>query len=191
MTRLIIYILIVFAQYTAFSQSIDGFTGYDVNADGDFSLSDYKNSKGVIVVFYSNKCAYGEYYFDRIMSLEESYRSNGIQFILINSNSGEFVTEESEEGMRKFLEHSKINIPYIADKDKQIKTLLNATRTPEVIVLKPLMGRFIIYYQGAIDDNPQSASDVGHEYLKEAIVSLLNNDKSTWNKTRPVGCLIK
>jgi hypothetical protein len=68
---------------------------------------------------------------------------------------------------------------------------LKATRTPEVFVLQPVQNQFKVIYRGAIDDNPQSASDVNHAYLKNTLLNLLNNNKIELNQTRPVGCLIK
>lgn len=191
MIRLLLHSIFYLTSFTVLSQSIEGFSGYNVINDDGFSLSELNDSNGIIVIFYSNKCAYGEYYLDRIKSIIKEFSPKGIDFVLVNSNSSAFVEEESVEGMKTFATRNNINYPYIADKDRKIKSLFKATRTPEVIVLQPMLERFIIHYQGAIDDNAQSASDVSHQYLKESIVSLLTSEKPKLNKTRPVGCLIK
>lgn len=193
MKRLAIFLLIVFCQYVAFSQSIEGFTLPNANAvnNTNFSLSTFKADKAVVLIFYSGKCAYGQHYIERIISLKDEFISKGVKFALINSNSSAFVAEESVEEMKKFAERINLNIPYLADKDKKVKKMLQATRTPEVFVLQPVQNQFRVIYKGAIDDNPQSASDVSHAYLKDALFNLLNNNKIELNQTRPVGCLIK
>ena len=170
----LVTILLVLAYSSGMAQTIAGFTGLDVKTDKDFSLSEYKYSKAIIVIFNSNKCAYSDYYLERIKSLITEYNGNEIRFVMVNSNNSDFVPEESKKGMKEFLAKHKLSIPYISDKDKKIKALLKATRTPEVVLLKPILDRFQIVYQGAIDDNPQSESDVNHAYLKESLLSLLS-----------------
>ncbi|RLD21914.1 MAG: thioredoxin family protein [Bacteroidetes bacterium] len=191
MKELAILFLAIFSHFIGFSQVIKEFSLPDVVDGSTFSLSEAKGEKAIVLIFYSSKCAYGDYYLDRIFSLKNEFSSKGVKFILINSNSSDFVAEESIEEMKKFAVKHSLNIPYLADKEKQVKNMLKATRTPEVFVLKPTQEKFNVFYKGAIDDNPQSASDVSHAYLKEAILILLNNKAPKLNQTRPVGCLIK
>jgi peroxiredoxin len=191
MNRLAVLLLIVFSQYATYGQSIEGFTLPNVVNGANFSLSTLKADNAIVLIFYSGKCAYGEHYFERIKSIKDEFSAKGVKFILINSNSSAFVPEESIEEMKKFADIQNLNIPYLADKDKKVKKMLKATRTPEVFVLKPEQNQFRIMYTGAIDDNPQSASDVSHAYLKDTLLNLLNNNKIGLNQTRPVGCLIK
>ena len=191
MKRLAILSLIIFSQFVVFGQAIESFSLLNAADNTNFSLSNYKADKAIVIIFYSGKCAYGEHYFERIISIKNEYSPKGIKFVLINANSSAFVAEESIEEMKKFAETKKLNIPYLADKEKKVKNILKATRTPEVFVLKPEQNQFRIIYQGAIDDNPQSASDVSHAYLIDTLLNLLNNSKIKVNQTRPVGCLIK
>ena len=191
MKRLAILLLIVFSQYAAFGQSIEGFTLPNVVNGTNFSLAKFKADKAIVLIFYSGKCAYVEHYFERIKSINDEFSPKGVKFVLINSNSSAFVAEESVEEMKNFVDKQNLNIPYLADKDKKVKKMLKATRTPEVFVLKPEQNQFRVIYKGAIDDNPQSASDVSHAYLKDTLFNLLNNSKIELNQTRPVGCLIK
>jgi hypothetical protein len=46
-------------------------------------------------------------------------------------------------------------------------------------------------YRGAIDDNPQVASDVKHSFLKEAIESTLKGQNPLKSSVHPTGCMIK
>lgn len=191
MKRLAILLLIVFSQFKALSQSIEGFSLPNTANSTTFSLSTFKADKAIVVIFYSGKCAYVDHYFERITKIIDEFRPKGVKFVLINSNSSAFVSEESVDEMKKFTDRHNLNIPYLADKDKMVKNMLQATRTPEVFLLKPIQNQFLVVYKGAIDDNPQSASDVSHAYLKDALFNLLKNSKIELNQTRPVGCLIK
>jgi len=46
-------------------------------------------------------------------------------------------------------------------------------------------------YHGAIDDNPQDASNVRRQHLKEAINEILAGKAVTVKESRSVGCSIK
>lgn len=183
--------MIVFWHSMVSGQSIESFSLPNSINDSNFSLSTYKSDKAVVIIFYSGKCAYGDHYFERIISIKDEFSAKGVKFILINANSSAYVPEESLKEMKNFAEKSNLNIPYLADKDKMVKNMLKATRTPEAFVLKPSQGQFSVVYKGAIDDNPQSAGDVSHTYLQDALFNLLNNSKIEFPQTRPVGCLIK
>ena len=191
MRKISILIIVVFCHFIAQAQSIENFSLPNVVDETNFSLSSLKGEKAVVIIFFSGKCAYNEYYLDRILSLQAKFSSQGVRFLLINSNKGDYVEEESLEGMKKFVSTNQISIPYLADKERKVKNTLNASRTPEVFVLKPSQNLFQVVYKGAIDDNPQSASDVSHAYLQETLINLLNKSKIEVNQTRPIGCLIK
>jgi len=191
MKRSALLFFIILTHFTVFAQSIDGFS-LPNTANGEiFALADLKTEKAVVLIFYSGKCAYGEYYLDRIIALKNEFSSKEIKFVLINSNNSDFVAEESVEKMKNFTAQHNLNIPYLADKNKYVKNLLKASRTPEVFVLIPSSQQFKVIYKGAIDDNPQSASDVSHAFLQDALLNLLKNKPVGVNQTRPIGCLIK
>ena len=191
MRRISILIIGILWHFGAIAQSIEDFTLKNVVNDTNFSLSSLKNENAVVIIFSSGKCAYIEYYLDRIISLEKVYSGQKVKFLLINSNNGDYVSEESLTGMKKFAAERGITFPNLADKKKKVKNSLRASRTPEVFVLQPRQNQFEVVYKGAIDDNPQAASDVSHAYLSEALINLQNKNKIEVNQTRPVGCLIK
>ena len=83
-----------------------------------------------------------------------------------------------------------IDVPYLADKEQTVKASFGARKSPEVFLLKNNGGKFSIYYKGAIDNNPQVASDVKEQYLKQNIESLLK-ETSPVSGSRPTGCIIK
>ena len=190
MQRLIIIFLVFLLPFAGKGQQISDFTLPNVVDGQDFTLSSWSDARAVVVIFYSGKCAYGNYYLSRIKSLMAEFKPKKGRFLLINANNSNYVPEESPAAMREFAREHNLPV-YLADKEQQVKNMLGATRTPEVFVLKPSQGQYTVIYQGAIDDNPQSASDVNHPYLRDALLNLLANKKINVNQTRPVGCLIK
>jgi glutathione peroxidase-family protein len=186
-----VLMLILFSTFSLCAQSIEGFVLPNVVDNTDFSLSDFKAERAIVITFLSGKCAFDDHYMGRVVSIRDEYSAKGVKFVLINSNSSNFVEQESIEEMKKFVSNYNLNIPYLADKEKVAKTLLKASRTPEVFVMLPDMNQFTVVYKGAIDDSPHSPSDINHNFLREALFNLLNGKKIELNQTRPVGCLIK
>jgi len=82
-------------------------------------------------------------------------------------------------------------IPYLADKDQKIMEIFGAQKTPEVFLLSTAGGKFTIVYSGAIDDNPQTASDVRQNFLKDALEKLLAGQKVDVAIERVAGCTIR
>jgi peroxiredoxin len=89
--------------------------------------------------------------------------------------------------------HAKQNnfpFPYLVDAGGITSKQFGASKTPESFVLKNIKGSFVLYYKGAIDDNPQTANDVSTFYLKDAINSLLSNSPLKVSEKRASGCMI-
>jgi len=66
-----------------------------------------------------------------------------------------------------------------------------ARKSPEVFLLTTVNGKFNIVYSGAIDDNPQAASDVNQHFVKDAIDKLIAGKKIDVAMQRAIGCTIR
>lgn len=161
----------------------------------DFSLVNTKDGKtvslaglagsGAVVIFTSHECPFDNYYKDRVKDLATQF-SGKIQFILINSN------QEPQESVEQMGIHYKdLNAPYLADKDQVAMEIFGARKSTEVFLLSKVNGKLNVVYSGAIDDNPQVATDVKQSYLKDAIEKLLNGQKIEVATQRASGCTIR
>lgn len=186
MKKLIVLILAL-CSFQAFSQEVSNFTLKNVTDGSNTSLTDYKSSKGVVVIFTSNVCPYSVYYEGRITQLIAEYESKGLSFILINSHLED---KESATEMANKISTWGLKVPYLADKDQSVMNAFHASKSPEVFLLKNNGGYFSVFYQGAIDNNPQVATDVKDQYLKANIDNLLSGKAAT-KGGRPIGCMVK
>lgn len=181
-------ILLLFAlTYFGFSsqaQTVKNFTLPNLLDNSNFSLESYKDKKAVVIFFTSTRCPYTRFYKDRIVKLAQEYQAKSVAFILINAES----TDEASEAMRK--EANAYNLPYLFDKGLAVTSQLGASKTPETFVLESNLGHFTMKYYGAIDDNPQMASEVSEFYLKDAIEAVLNKANLNYNTQKPAGCTI-
>jgi glutathione peroxidase-family protein len=157
----------------------------------EIALSSFSAKKGIIVIFTSNYCPFSKLYEDRINDLANKYASQGIQMVLINSNSPDDNPAESIEEMAEKVRSSSFSFPYLSDKERKALDIFKASKTPEAFLLKPSVNGFDVIYSGAIDDNPQVANQVREQYLAGAIDALLGNRAPARPYVRPVGCIIK
>ena len=91
--------------------------------------------------------------------------------------------------MKSFIANSGIEIPYLSDKEKVALKTLGGKRCPEVFVITP--ANWNVVYSGAIDNNPQVASDVSESYLTLVLDEVIRGSKVSLQSKRPTGCIIK
>src|SRR5690349_2850203 len=106
------------------------------NVDGKIvSLSDYKSSKGVIVVFDCNTCPVSKAYNTRILDLSKKYGSKGFPLVAINANDPDVSPGDSFEDMVSEAKRKNYDFPYLVDETQDIARTFGATNTPHVFVL--------------------------------------------------------
>jgi peroxiredoxin len=155
------------------------------------SLSDYSKSKAVAIVFTSNECPYSKLYENRLLEMVKEFNEKNVKFIFINSNNPGSSPEDRQQEMTRKAADKKFTFPYLVDNRQEVSNLFGATKTPEVFVLKNINGNLILKYKGAIDDNPQTETDVNHYYLKDVLSAIINDAAPKVQQTRAIGCVIK
>ena len=120
------------------------------------SLSDYKTAKGFIIIFTCNKCPMAKFYSQRLNAMDAKYRKNGVPVLAINAMDTLAYAEESFKKMQKKVSKEQLNFPYLQDKRQTVAKNFNATFTPQAFVIWKVNGKYIIKYEGAIDDNLDS-----------------------------------
>jgi peroxiredoxin len=151
------------------------------------ALSDFADSKTVVVVFTDNQCPYAKLYENRLVTMSSTYAARGVQFIFINPGVG---LGDGSDQMQD-LASKNYAFPYLADEGQRISRQFGATKTPEVFVLHNMGGEFVLKYKGAIDDNPQVESGVKNNYLRTVIDEVLANKNVSAADRRATGCMIK
>jgi peroxiredoxin len=177
---------------TAPSGYIVGDTAEDFslkNVDGNFvSLSQYKDVKGLLVIFTCNHCPYAQLYEQRIIDLHKMYAPLGIPVVAINPNSPLIVPEDSYEEMQKRAKAKKYPFAYLFDEEQVVLPKFGATRTPHVFLLD---SAHVVRYIGAIDDNPESPASAKNRWVDNAVNALLAGEKPNPDFTRALGCTVK
>lgn len=159
--------------------------------DKMYSLAQFDNAKGFIVIFTCNHCPYAKAYEDRIIALDAKYKKLGYPVIAINPNNPEAQPEDSFELMKKRAKEKGFTFPYLFDDGQQVYPEFGATKTPHVFVLKKQNGKNIVKYIGAIDNNYENPKEVTEKYVQAAVDALLANKEITTKETKAIGCSIK
>ncbi|MBN8641408.1 MAG: thioredoxin family protein [Flavobacteriales bacterium] len=153
-----------------------------------YSMADYKDAKGFIVVFTCNHCPFAVKYEDRIIYLAKKYESKGYILLAINPNDPEAQPLDSYDLMKVRAKEKGFTFPYLFDEGQKIYPQYGATKTPHVFLLDK---NLVVKYIGAIDDNVEDASAVKVKYLENAIAALDKNQTPSPETTKAIGCSIK
>jgi peroxiredoxin len=162
------------------------------NVDGNYvSLSDYKDEKGVIVVFTCNHCPYAQAWENRIIQIDKTFDKKGYPVVAIQPNDPKLAPGDSFENMKKRAERKNYPFPYLMDETQEVYRTYGAEKTPHVFVLQNQSGDFIVQYIGTVDDNYKNPEKVEKRYLASAVKALLSGSKPDPAKTKAIGCSIK
>ena len=146
-------------------------------------LGEYK-----LVIFSCNHCPYPQAWEDRIIKIQEKYKSNGLSIIMISSNDALKYPEDSFPKMKERHNEKGFNFHYLFDETQEVAKMYGAERTPEVFLFNEIG---LLKYQGTIDDNYENESEVKIKYVEEAIESLISGKDPEITQTDAVGCTIK
>jgi peroxiredoxin len=154
----------------------------------NYSLSDFKDKKAVVVIFSCNHCPYVQAYEDRIIALQEEFKDRGVSFIAINSNDDRNYPEDSFENMVKRAKQKGFNFPYLRDKSQDVARSYGASHTPQIFVFDE--GRRLCY-TGKIDNNWREPNKVKERYLRDALLAIVEGRDVKNPETYAIGCTIK
>ncbi|MEO1614947.1 MAG: redoxin domain-containing protein [Planctomycetota bacterium] len=137
-----------------------------------------------VYCFLGTECPLAKLYGPRLQALADRY-ADDVVFIGVNSN-----VQDSPAEIEAYAKRHAILFPMAKDADQSIAAKLNATRTPEVILLDTAGN---IQYRGRIDDQYEpgvARSEPRSHDLQNAIDEFLAGQVVSVPVTEGVGCLI-
>lgn len=153
-----------------------------------YSLDDFSGNKAIVIIFMCNHCPYVQGVIQRLITLQEKYKNDGVQCIGINANESENYPEDSMEKMKEYAKKWGLNFPYLRDKTQKVAKKYNAQCTPDIFVYDK---QFKLAYHGRIDDNWQDEENVTSHDLDDALNALVNNKMPKEKQYPSMGCSIK
>jgi peroxiredoxin len=162
--------------------SIDNFSLNDYNGKS-ISLTDYKDSKAIVLMFISTQCPVSNAYNERMAALHNNYNKKNVTILGINSNKA-----ETPEVIKEHAEEKNFGFPVLKDDNNIIADKLEASHTPEVYIIHPVT--LTVQYHGRIDDSQREAK-VQSKDLSVALDEILAGKPVTVKETKSFGCSIK
>ncbi len=155
-----------------------------------FDLSKEHDHKILVLIFFSHECPYSKIYIERLIKLAKSYDSKEVFFVAVHPK---FTTQTDEQiaEMNTYSARFPLPFSYLIDQAAVLAKTLHVAKVPTVFVLKNIDNRYIMEYQGAIDDAPEKEKQITEPYLQKAITALLANKSFKYRHTEPVGCSVK
>lgn len=153
------------------------------------STADYKNAKGMIVIFTCNHCPFAKLYTDRMNALSKKYSAMNVPLLAINSMDTLVYEEESFDKMKLKAKSDAFTFPYLQDGAQVVGKQFSAEHTPTAYVVWKENGQWKIKYKGSIDDNGEQASKA-NSFVAKAVDELLQNKSVTKAVTESFGCKI-
>lgn len=163
-----------------------------INVDGHYiSLNNFPDAKGFIIIFTCNHCPFAKLYPPRLNQLNNKYKSLGIPLIAISSTDTIQFEEDTYLNMIAKSAAEHFNFPYLYDNQQVVAKNFGAQKTPHAFVIWKEKNKWIVKYNGAIDDNGADPEKVQSNYVVEVVEALLNDKKISIVETKSIGCQIR
>lgn len=160
---------------------INNFSLPDINGK-THSLTEYKSSKAIVLMFISTECPVSNAYNSRMATIAKDYMSKGITFLGINSNKAEDIA-----AIKKHATENGLGFTILKDNGNVVADQLSASFTPEIYVLN---GDLKLLYHGRIDDK-RRVEEVTTNDLQKALDEILAGKPASVSSTKAFGCTIK
>ena len=141
-----------------------------------------KNSKVLVLAFYSARCPVVKAYNSRIVSLADEFGDQEVTFLALNSN-----INESVEEIHEYKSKHSLNFPTLIDKDSRFANAFQAEVTPHIYVIDK---EGVLRYRGPVDDS-QDAAGVKRQFLRTALEEVLEGKNVNQAEVDAFGCAIR
>lgn len=151
-----------------------------------YSLSDFADFEGLLLIFMCNHCPYVKAKIDDIVKLHEQFKDR-VAVIGINSNDPEY-PGEGMENMKKFAQERNIEFPYLLDDTQKVAKSYGATCTPDPFLFDKAQQ---MVFHGRIDDAFNPEDTVTERTMENNIQKMLNSEAIDKELKPSMGCSIK
>lgn len=153
------------------------------------SLTDFKEKKGLLVVFMCNHCPYVKHVANELKVIGDECLEKGIAIVGISSNDIAMHPDDSPEKMKEEKTFRGYSFPYLYDKTQQVAKAYRAACTPDFFLFD---AQHELVYRGQMDDSrPKTDKPVTGKDLRAAIDALLLGSAPLEIQTPSLGCNIK
>src|ERR1700686_3001201 len=151
-------------------------------------LSDFADSRALLVAFICNHCPYVKHILDGLAQFAHDYIAQGVAVVAINSNDANRYPEDSPANMAKLAAQKRFNFPYLYDASQAVAKAYQAVCTPDLFLFD--QARRLVY-RGQFDaSRPSNMQPVTGADLRAAADAVLAG-RAIKQQIASVGCSIK
>ena len=169
----------------AFADPVENFTLPDQHGAAHelYALAD---AKAVVIMIQGNGCPIVRNAWPHYRQLRESYRDQGVEFLMLNSN-----LQDDRASVLRESASFEMDAPILIDEGQTVGASLQLIRTAEVLLIDP--ANWQIVYRGPLDDRltyeAQKPAATEH-YLRDALDAVLAGRSIETPRREALGCLI-
>jgi peroxiredoxin len=153
------------------------------------TLSEFTDSKGLLVIFMCNHCPYVKHIQHALAALADEYMDQGIAVVGISSNSIESHPQDGPEAMKEEAARVGYHFPYLYDASQEVAKAYRAACTPDIYLFDQQRK---LVYRGQFDDSrPGNNLPVTGADLRAALDALLQGKPPLTGQKASIGCNIK
>lgn len=153
-----------------------------------YRLADFAGAKALVVFFTCNHCPYVLGSDEVTRATADRFKSQGVAFIGINSNSEATHPTDDFAHMVERMKAHQFPWVYARDKSQVVAQAYGALRTPHFYVFD--RDRRLVYTGRGLD-NPRNAAQSTVNDLERALDDLLAGQTLRTSLTNPIGCNVK
>ncbi len=166
---------------------VDNFRLIDHNGKGH-ELFYHGTASAIVVMTHGNGCPIVRGAMPEFREIRDTYKNEGVQFFLLNSN-----LQDSRKSVSAEASEYNIDIPILLDEHQIIGESLGVSRTAEVYVIDPAQGYKLIYH-GPLNDRQtyeRQRDEAKNNYLTDVLDAMLaGRTVTTEAPSLSPGCLI-
>ena len=153
------------------------------------SLSEFADSKGLLVIFMCNHCPFVKHIAEPLATLAREYQAKGISVVGINSNDTDKYPDDNFEAMKQEASDRGYTFPYLLDETQEVAKAYRAACTPDFFLFD---GEMKLAYRGQLDESrPNSGIPVTGSDLRAALDAIVAGERPPSEQIPSIGCNIK
>lgn len=155
--------------------------------DKKHSVSEFKDSQALLVVFMCNHCPYVQAKVSALNEIYERFKGK-IAMVGINSNDPTNYPDDSFENMKKFAKEKGIQFTYLVDETQEVAKKYGAVCTPDPFLFDK-EGKLV--FHGRIDNAMKPEDHPTEKTMIANIDKVLSGKKIEKDFDPSMGCSIK
>ena len=152
-----------------------------------YSLADFRDAKGVVILVTCNHCPYVVGSEDRMIAFDNDYRDKGIRMLAIHANDAKAYPDDTWDNIVTHHQERGFSWPAVQDASQDVAKAYGALKTPHYFLLD---ANHTVVYHGRMDDDPRNPGKETTHELRDAVDALLAGQPIPAS-TEAIGCTVK